>query len=221
MIELKNINKNIRKNKKIERVLFENLNLSLSDSTSSIAIMGRSGSGKTTLLNIIAGLDLNYEGEYFFNHHLVYKTMDKMADLRLKNISIITQHYNLLEERNALENILLGFNKKSAQAKSKATGYLKLVGLEGYEHKKIKHMSGGECQRVAIARAMAKEPRLLIADEPTGALDEETERIVLNIFQDLKLRGTKIILATHSKEVAKSCQQVVVIKDKVLKAVKL
>lgn len=82
-------------------------------------------------------------------------------------------------------------------------------------------MSGGECQRVAIARAMAKEPLLLIADEPTGALDEETERIVLNIFQDLKLKGTKIILATHSKEVAKSCQQVVVIKDKVLKAVKL
>lgn len=221
MIELKNINKNIIKNKQIERVLFENLNFSLSDSTSSLAIMGRSGSGKTTLLNIIAGLDINYEGEYFFNHHLVYKTTDKMAELRLKNISIITQHYNLLDDRNVMENILLGFRKKSVQSKSKAMDYLKMVGLEGYAHKKIKHLSGGECQRVAIARAMAKEPTLLIADEPTGALDEETERIVLDIFQELKRKGTKIIIATHSKEVAKSCEQVVVIKDKALEAVRL
>ncbi|WP_251421647.1 MULTISPECIES: ABC transporter ATP-binding protein [Lactococcus] len=221
MIELKNINKNIIKNKQIERVLFENLNFSLSDVTPSIAIMGRSGSGKTTLLNIIAGLDINYEGEYFFNHNLVYKTIDKMADLRLKNISIITQHYNLLDDRNVMENILLGFRKKSAQSKSQAMDYLKMVGLEGYAHKKIKHLSGGECQRVAIARAMAKAPTLLIADEPTGALDEETERIVLDIFQELKRKGTKIIIATHSKEVAKSCEQVVVIKDKALEAVRL
>lgn len=221
MIELKNINKNIIKNKKIERVLFENLNFSLSDSTPSLAIMGRSGSGKTTLLNIIAGLDINYEGEYFFNHHLVYKTIDKMADLRLKNISIITQHYNLLNDRNVMENVLLGLRKKSVQSKSKAMDYLKMVGLEDYAHKKIKHLSGGECQRVAIARAMSKEPTLLIADEPTGALDEETERIVLNIFQELKRKGTKIIIATHSKEVSKSCEQVMVIKDKKLKAVKL
>lgn len=221
MIELKNINKNIIKNKKIERVLFENLNFSLSDSTPSLAIMGRSGSGKTTLLNIIAGLDINYEGEYFFNHHLVYKTIDKMADLRLKNISIITQHYNLLDDRNVMENVLLGLRKKSVQSKSKAMDYLKMVGLEDYAHKKIKHLSGGECQRVAIARAMSKEPTLLIADEPTGALDEETERIVLNIFQELKRKGTKIIIATHSKEVSKSCEQVMVIKDKKLKAVKL
>lgn len=221
MIELKNINKNIIKNKKIERVLFENLNFSLSDSTPSLAIMGRSGSGKTTLLNIIAGLDINYEGEYFFNHHLVYKTIDKMADLRLKNISIITQHYNLLNDRNVMENVLLGLRKKSVQSKSKAMDYLKMVGLEDYAHKKIKHLSGGECQRVAIARAMSKEPTLLIADEPTGALEEETERIVLNIFQELKRKGTKIIIATHSKEVSKSCEQVMVIKDKKLKAVKL
>lgn len=214
MLELKNIKKYIKNPSKIERVLFDDLCFSLSDTIASVAVMGRSGSGKTTLLNIIAGLDINYEGDYYFNSDIIDKKSDTMAKLRLENMSMITQSYDLLGDRNVLDNVLVGFKHKYQRSKIKAEHYLNLVGLAGYGTKKIRHLSGGECQRVAIARALVKEPALLLADEPTGALDEISEQQVLAIFKRLKASGTKIIIVTHNKAVAESCEQIVIIKDK-------
>ncbi|MDT2860542.1 ABC transporter ATP-binding protein [Lactococcus lactis] len=214
IIELINVKKAFKKKGIVERILFENLNFSFDDRLNSIAIMGRSGSGKTTLLNIISGLDIKYEGTYKSEGLPLVKTTAKMAKYRYNNIAIISQKYDLLFDRNVMENIMIGSKKKKASAKSDAIFYLDLVGLKGYENKKIYQLSGGEQQRVVIARALAKEPSLLIADEPTGALDEESEEKVLEIFKNLSDGGTKIIMVTHSPKVASFCDVAFIIKDK-------
>jgi len=216
IIELINVKKAFKKKGIVERILFENLNFSFDDRLNSIAIMGRSGSGKTTLLNIISGLDIKYEGTYESKGSPLVKNTAKMAKYRYNNIAIISQKYDLLFDRNVMENIIIGSKKKKASAKADAIFYLDLVGLKGYENKKIYQLSGGEQQRVVIARALAKEPSILIADEPTGALDEESEEKVLEIFKNLSDGGTKIIMVTHSSKVASFCDVAFIIKDKKL-----
>ena len=212
-ITLENINKVFMKNGKIDRKLFTDLNFFLEGDSKLIGIMGRSGSGKTTLLNIISGLDIMYKGNYIVNNDVLQKNKASMAKFRYNNISIIGQKYNLLNDRNVLENVIIGSKKNRKESKEDASHYLKIVGLEGYERKKIKNLSGGEQQRVSIARALIKEPLLLLADEPTGALDEESEKIILNIFKNLTKNGTIIIMVTHSQSISAQCDKILKIEE--------
>ncbi|MBW4828515.1 MAG: ABC transporter ATP-binding protein [Clostridiaceae bacterium] len=215
MIQLNGINKKYILPNGKEQIIFKDLNFYMQEERS-LAILGRSGSGKTTLLNIIAGLDIKYKGKYYFDNRLLPKNIDEMSSLRLEDIGIITQNYNLLYDRNIFNNVAitlhcLGTNKKDIGKKVKHA--LEIVGLTDHKYKYPNELSGGESQRVAIARAIVKQPRLLIADEPTGALDEETEKDILKVFKNLQEIGHKLIIATHSRSIASICEKEYLIKN--------
>ncbi|MCB5952971.1 ABC transporter ATP-binding protein [Enterococcus sp. BWT-B8] len=199
MIDLHGIRKTIPKT---QILLFDNMEFSLGEYRS-VAITGRSGSGKTTLLKLLAGLDTVYDGVYTFENKIVSKSTSKNIEFRKKNIGLITQNYNLLEDRNVSANIQLTLGRKKNT--QKVNKLLDLVGLSNYGLKKISEISGGEAQRVAIARALIKKPKVLLADEPTGALDEKTEQEILALLERIKQTGARLIMVTHSDAVAKIC----------------
>ncbi|MBL1229974.1 ABC transporter ATP-binding protein [Enterococcus sp. BWB1-3] len=199
MIDLHGIRKTIPKT---QILLFDNMEFSLGEYRS-VAITGRSGSGKTTLLKLLAGLDTVYDGVYTFENKIVSKSTSKNIEFRKKNIGLITQNYNLLEDRNVSANIQLALGRKKNT--QKVNKLLDLVGLSNYGLKKISEISGGEAQRVAIARALIKKPKVLLADEPTGALDEKTEQEILALLERIKQTGARLIMVTHSDAVAKIC----------------
>lgn len=181
-------------------------------------IMGHSGSGKSTLINIIGLLENPTKGSYILDKKDVSKLSDKeLADLRLKTIGFIFQDYFLDDNMTALENVMLPLliNKELTfkEKEEKACNLLKEVGLE----KRIKHfpkeLSGGEKQRVAIARALANEPKIILADEPTGNLDEENEKIILDILKNLSKDGKCVIVVSHSEEIKKYADQLIKIKS--------
>ena len=181
------------------------------------AIKGKSGSGKTTLLSLISGLEKKYEGKiYFDDNDLSNVNLDKY---RNSDIGIVFQSYNLLPHLTASENIILSMDIngiKGINKKEKALSLLKSVGLgKKHENRRVLKLSGGEQQRVAIARSLSYNPKILIADEPTGNLDKETERDILKIFSDLAHKENKcVIIVTHSDEVCKSCDEVYSLKSK-------
>ncbi|MEI5989373.1 hypothetical protein A5881_000861 [Enterococcus termitis] len=210
MIQLQDIQKKIPKT---DVLLFDNLNFALNNHQS-VAIQGRSGSGKTTLLKILAGFDTRYGGFYKFNGLIVSKDTKKNIKFRKDNIGIITQNYNLLYDRNIQANIQLGLIEKSRNSTKEIKEMLSLVGLSKYSTKKISEISGGEAQRVAIARALIKKPKILLADEPTGALDEQTELEILDLFKTIQTLGTKLIMVTHSDAVANVCDGKYVLENK-------
>lgn len=222
MIRLQNISKKYLISKNREQVIFEGLSLSITNENL-IAIKGRSGSGKTSLLKIIAGLDSHYEGQYYLNGVEMSRKEIEVSKIRLENIGIITQNYNLLTDRNVAANIAIALQSKGKISKKalneKVDETLKLLGIMQLKNKKPQELSGGEAQRVVIARALIKRPSIIIADEPTGALDEETEEAILHIFQDLAKRGNTIIIATHSDKVADICEKTYVIKNKQIKCI--
>lgn len=173
------------------------------------AIMGKSGSGKTTLLSLISGLDLPTGGEILYNGESLRKL--NRDDYRAKGIGVIFQGYNLLTNATVLENILLSMNISCFKAldsdrsnKQIALELLQRVGInEEKAKRKVLKLSGGEQQRVGIARALSHNPDIIIADEPTGNLDAETEQSIMEIFKDLAYNQNKcVILVTHSKSVA-------------------
>lgn len=187
--------------------IFLNTSFSIKNANS-VVIRGRSGSGKSTLLRIIAGIDLNYSGQYLFQDEILRKNMRKMADYRLKHIGIVTQNYRLLSDRNVYNNIAFplhcqGVNDKDVRKRVNST--MELLNLNSLQKKNPQQLSGGECQRVAIARAIIKNPDLIIADEPTGALDETSEREVLDALSVLNKNGHSLLIATHSDLVAGYC----------------
>lgn len=175
------------------------------------AIKGKSGSGKTTLLSLISGLENNYEGTIIYNGKNLKKLdLDKY---RNTDIGIIFQSYNLLPHLTALENIILSMDISRVNIKNKkekAIELMKKVGLkEEYANRRVLKLSGGEQQRVAIARSLSYNPKLIIADEPTGNLDKETEDEILKIFKDLAKEENKcIIIVTHSKNVSENVDEV-------------
>lgn len=177
------------------------------------AIKGRSGSGKTTLLSLISGLETNYEGKIIYNNKEIKKIdLDKY---RNKHIGIVFQSYNLLPHLTAIENIILSMdisNVKVTNKKEKALELMKSVGLSPNQaQRRVLKLSGGEQQRVAIARSISYHPDIIIADEPTGNLDKDTEDEILNIFKNLAHKEKKcIIIVTHSKNV---CNNVDIVYD--------
>lgn len=219
VIHLTNITKTVREPNGQDRPLFKSLQFSLDAPAQSVAILGRSGSGKSTLLRILAGLDVGYHGSYLFNGRELPKNTPAMARHRLDHIGFITQDYNLLDDRTVEQNVQLAVRDRQAPA-TRAKACLKMVQLIGYEQKRPRQLSGGEAQRVAIARVIAKRPTVVLADEPTGALDEETECSVLDLFATLQQRGTAFVIATHSERVAARCERRLILDGKTLRELK-
>jgi putative ABC transport system ATP-binding protein len=182
-----------------------------------VAVMGPSGCGKSTLLNIIAGLDTPTDGDVSLaGEQLVGKTEDELAILRRRHIGIVFQFFNLLEGMSVLENVTLpaviaGAPRKRAEAR--ARDLLDLLGLADKSKDAPGVLSGGQRQRLAIARALANEPTLLLADEPTGALDSEGGREVLELFRRLHAGGQTILMVTHDDDVAAAADRIVRMRD--------
>lgn len=182
-----------------------------------VAIVGESGSGKSTLMNIIGALDRPTEGKYFFNGEDISKFNDKkLSSVRNKEIGFVFQNFNLIPRTSALKNVELPmmYAGKSRRDRTKrAKELLETVGMaDRYDHNP-NELSGGQKQRVAIARAMANDPAIILADEPTGALDTKTGRVVMDIFHQLHKSGKTIILITHSPELAKETERIITISD--------
>ena len=182
-----------------------------------VAVMGPSGCGKSTLLNLVAGLDTPTDGEITLaGESLVGKSEDELAIMRRKHIGIVFQFFNLLESMSVLENVTLpaviaGAPRKRAE--SRARDLLDLLGLADKTKEAPGVLSGGQRQRLAIARALANEPTLLLADEPTGALDSEGGHEVLELFRRLHAGGQTILLVTHDDEVAEAGDRIVRMRD--------
>ena len=183
-----------------------------------IAIVGTSGSGKSTLMNIIGVLDRQTEGTYFLEGKDVNKMDDSMRSaIRNKRIGFVFQNFNLLPKANALKNVmvpLLYSTEKEKNQKERAMEMLKMVGMEERAFHKPNELSGGQKQRVAIARAMINDPAIILADEPTGALDSKTGHMVMDLFHKLhEEQGKTIVLITHSQELAAETKRIVTILD--------
>lgn len=216
MIQLSGITKTVREPNGSLRPLFDDLSLHVGDSAPSVALLGRSGSGKSTLLRILAGLDVDYSGTYVFDGEPLVRRSTDMARFRSRNIGIVSQGYDLLDDRSVGQNIRLGVRQRGQEAFD-VRDALDLVQLPGFEKKRTRHLSGGEAQRVAIARAIVRRPTLVLADEPTGALDEETEEGILDLFRALQTQGTTFVIATHSERVAAACDRRLVIEARALR----
>ncbi len=215
IVDIKNVNKDYIQGKMSVNVL-KNINLSV-DKGEYIAIMGPSGSGKTTLMNIIGCLDVQTSGEYLLENQDVSKTNDdKMSDIRNKKIGFVFQQFHLLPKLNAMENVALPLLYRGVDKEERmkmASDALEKVGLG--ERKKFmpNQLSGGQCQRVAIARAIAGNPVLLLADEPTGALDTKSGEQVMELFKKLNDEGATIIMITHEQEIAEHANKIYYIRD--------
>ncbi|MCY8491129.1 ABC transporter ATP-binding protein [Bacillus atrophaeus] len=183
-------------------------------------ITGRSGSGKTTLLNIIAGLDKPTSGSYFYrNHDLTNKNYKQLADFRQNRIGIILQNYPLVDEKNVFENVKIPlWNSDLSKEKQEQhiIEMLRYVGLENKAKAYPKELSGGEAQRVATARALINDPECILADEPTGSLEEESEQIIFDLLTDLHRVGKTIIIVTHNKDLAKQGERQINISNGVI-----
>ena len=182
-----------------------------------VAIVGKSGSGKSTLMNIIGALDVPTEGEYILGGEDVSEMSDdQLAQIRNKMIGFIFQQYNLLPKLNLLENVelpLLYAGVPVQERRERALKSLAKVGLEEIWKNLPNQLSGGPQQRVSIARALAGDPSLILADEPTGALDSRTSREVLNFLRQLNEEGNTIVMITHDNSIALEAKRVVRIKD--------
>ena len=185
-----------------------------------VAIMGSSGSGKSTLLNIIGMLDNYDEGSYILDDILIKNLNEtKAARYRNKFLGFIFQSFNLINYKTAIENIALPlFYQGVARAERNkiALEYLKNVGLGNWAHHLPNELSGGQKQRIAIARALAAKPKVLLADEPTGALDSKTSEEVMQLIKKINTEGKTILVVTHEQDIANMCNRIITLKDGVI-----
>ena len=218
MLELKNIYKNYTQGKMDVPVL-KDISLSV-DEGEYVAIMGPSGSGKTTLMNIIGCLDSPTSGEYILEGKDIAQSSDnKLSDVRLHSIGFVFQSFYLLSRQSALENVALPLLYAGVRRKERleiARKALERVGLGDRVNFKPTQLSGGQCQRVAIARAIVNNPKVLLADEPTGALDTKSGEQIMEIFQKLNEEGVTIVMITHEPEIAAHAKRVLHIRDGML-----
>ena len=215
MISLKNIKKSFMLGEEKINAL-DDISLEI-EKGDFIAIIGPSGSGKSTLMNILGLLDVPDSGEYLFDEKEVNKLSDnELAEIRNKKIGFVFQNFNLLPKMNAVENIqvpLFYRGMTDKESKTRAYEVLEKVGLKGRELHLPSQLSGGQQQRVAIARAIAGEPEIILADEPTGALDSKTSEEVMEQLKQLNENGQTIILITHDINVAKKAKRIIKILD--------
>lgn len=182
-----------------------------------LAIKGASGSGKSTLMNIIGLLDSADSGDYFFGaHNIKNLTSDELALMRNQQIGFVFQQFNLLPRLTATQNIALPFSYRrvlKTAVQHKIAQVLERVGMSDYALRKPVQLSGGQQQRIAIARALVTEPEVILADEPTGALDSQTGQDIMRLFLDLHAEGRTIIIVTHDERIANMCSRQVIIGD--------
>ena len=182
-----------------------------------VAIIGKSGAGKSTLLHILACIDSYQNGEYRIDNTLVKGLSErKYAQIRNEKIGMVMQDFALVEDFTALENVMipLNFSKKKIKGKKeKALAALKSVGIEDLAKKPCNKLSGGQKQRVAIARAIVNEPSMILADEPTGALDTKTSGEIMELFKTLNKQGRTVVIVTHDPKVAEECGRIIEISD--------
>lgn len=215
LIEIKNLNKDyVMGEVSVPALIDINLNIKHNEY---LAIMGPSGSGKSTLMNILGCLDTPTSGSYLFRDVDVSTLNDDaLSAMRNKEIGFIFQNFNLLPKVNAIQNVempLIYAGIKSDERKRRAIEALDRVGLADRMHHKPSELSGGQRQRVAIARALVSKPGILLADEPTGALDSKTGVDIMQLFDDLHAEGNTIILITHEHEIANYAHRTIFIKD--------
>ena len=213
MLEIKNISK-IYGQGTAKVVALSNVSLCVNEGDF-IAIMGPSGSGKSTLLNVIGGLDYPSSGEVILDGKRIDNLNENdFVDIRRSKIAYIFQQYHLLPSLTALENIILPLTFCGLEkGEEKALRILKEVGLEGRAEHKPSQLSGGEQQRVAIARALVNSPSLLLADEPTGNMDQKTGGEILDLFHQLNKDGRSIIMVTHNPSIAEHTKEIIVLQD--------
>lgn len=182
-----------------------------------VSIMGSSGSGKSTLLNILGILDSYDSGEYYLNNTLIKDLNEKKAAwYRNKMIGFVFQSFNLITFKNAMENVALPlyYQKVSRKKRNKiAMEYLERVGLAEWAHHLPSELSGGQKQRVAIARALITSPKVILADEPTGALDSQTSYEVMELFHEINKEGISLIIVTHENDIAARTKRIIHLKD--------
>ena len=182
-----------------------------------VSIMGASGSGKSTLLNILGILDNHDSGEYFLNGQIVNKLSErKAAMLRNNMLGFVFQSFNLVSFKNAMENVALPLYYQDIPRKKRnliAMEYLERMGLKDWAHHLPNELSGGQKQRVAIARALIGKPKVILADEPTGALDSATSLEVMNILQEVNSSGITVIIVTHEHDIALRTSKTIRITD--------
>ncbi|MHC5249717.1 ABC transporter ATP-binding protein [Enterococcus sp. LJL90] len=216
MIDLINVNKYYKTDEETLHVL-KDINLHV-NAGEMMAIMGPSGSGKSTLINLLGFIDRKFEGEYLFEgQSLLSSSDDVLSKVRNQTVGFVFQNFSLIENNTVFENVelpLLYNGYGLHQTKEKVLAALDKVGLKNKADKHPKQLSGGQQQRVAIARALINQPKFIIADEPTGALDTHTSADIMNLFVELnKQEGSTIILVTHDPELVPYCNRLISIRD--------
>lgn len=215
LLELKDINKSYFQGKQ-EMPVLKNIHLSVEEGEY-VAIMGPSGSGKSTLMNIIGCLDKPTSGSFYLDGKDILSYKDRaLSKVRLNTIGFVFQSFFLMMKQTALENVCLPLTYAGIPRKKRreiASMALRRVGLEDRITYKPTQLSGGQCQRVAIARAIANHPKILLADEPTGALDSKSGAQIMELFESLNQEGVTIIMITHDSEIAAHAQRVIHIRD--------
>lgn len=215
ILELKGIYKNYQQGKMDVPVL-KNVDFSMEEGEY-VAIMGPSGSGKTTLMNIIGCLDQPTSGEFYLDGQNIRTcTENEMSDIRLNKIGFVFQSFHLLPRQSALSNVEMPLNYAHVprkERKARALKALERVGLADRVDFRPNQLSGGQMQRVAIARAIVNNPRLLLADEPTGALDSKSGEQIMELFHRLNEEGVSVLMITHDPEIAAHAKRIVMIRD--------
>ncbi len=216
MIDIKNVNKEyfLSANNKVQAL--KNINLHINKGEF-ISIVGKSGSGKSTLLNVISCMDNKYTGNYYLNNKsMTNKKVSELATIRNSMFGFIFQNFNLLQKLTAYENIEIPLIYKKVPKKQRKEIIMNVAEKMGIE-KRLRHrpneLSGGEMQRVAIARALVTNPDVILADEPTGALDEKTGKQILNILKKLNDDGKTVIIVTHDLDLSKLTDRIITLSD--------
>ena len=218
MIEIKNIQKTYNYGKSNAFQALNEVSLTINDGEM-VAIIGKSGAGKSTLMHILGCIDEFESGKYYLNGEDVSSLNEKKrAQIRNSKIGIVLQDFALVESYSVIENVMLPLYfskgiKGKKEKMAKAIDVLKQMEMYEFVDKKVNKLSGGQKQRVAIARAMINNPKILLADEPTGALDVKMSAEIMSIFEKLNEQGTTVIIITHDMEVAKKCSRIIEISD--------
>lgn len=219
MINLQQINKYYGKEEHDIHAL-NDISLSI-EAGELISVVGKSGSGKSTLLNILGGLDSPTSGEYLFEGRKINKLKPKgLAEFRSRNVGFVVQHFALIDDMTIFDNVALPLKYQRLAGKiikEKVEHMLAEMEISDKIDSYPPELSSGQCQRAAIARALIRNPAILLADEPTGALDEKTGRHILEVLKNLNMRGMTIIIATHDNDIANSCKRIIQLSDGFIK----